>query len=49
MNDCKNNLIWLDLEMIGLDLDQDVIIEIVIIVIDVDFNILVEGLVFVVY
>lgn len=43
------NFIWIDLEMIGFDLDWDVIIEMVIIVIDSDFNILVEGLVIVIY
>lgn len=42
-------LIWIDLEMIGLDIDNDLIIEIVIVVIDVQFNVLVEGFEFVIY
>ncbi|MGB3620269.1 oligoribonuclease [Ketobacter sp. MCCC 1A13808] len=49
MNDRKNNLIWLDLEMTGLDPDQDVIIEIATIVTDADLNILAEGPVFAVH
>ena len=38
-----NNLIWLDLEMTGLDTFHDQIIEIATIVTDVDLNILQEG------
>lgn len=45
----ENNFIWIDFEMIGLDLECDCIIEIVILVIDVNLNILVEGLIIVVY
>lgn len=45
----ENNLIWIDLEMTGLDLECDRIIEIVMLVIDVNLNILVEGLIIVVY
>ncbi len=41
MND--DNLIWIDLEMTGLDPDNDVIIEIATIVTDSDLNILAEG------
>lgn len=37
------NLIWIDLEMTGLDPDRDVIIEIATIVTDADLNILAEG------
>lgn len=39
----ENNLIWIDLEMTGLDPDTDVIIEIATIVTDADLNILAEG------
>ncbi len=39
----ENNLIWIDLEMTGLDPDRDVIIEIATIVTDADLNILAEG------
>jgi oligoribonuclease len=39
----ENNLIWIDLEMTGLDPDTDVIIEIATIVTDADLNVLAEG------
>lgn len=39
----KNNLIWIDLEMTGLEPKIDVIIEIATIVTDADLNILAEG------
>lgn len=39
----QNNLIWIDLEMTGLDPDNDVIIEIATIVTDAELNILEEG------
>lgn len=39
----ENNLIWIDLEMTGLDTQQDYIIEIATIVTDGDLNILAEG------
>ncbi len=38
-----NNLVWIDLEMTGLDTQQDVIIEIATIVTDGQLNILAEG------
>ncbi len=38
-----NNLIWIDLEMTGLDPDTDLIIEIATIVTDAELNILEEG------
>ena len=39
----KENLAWMDLEMTGLDPEQDVIIEIATIVTDKDLNIIAEG------
>lgn len=39
----ENNLIWIDLEMTGLDPEKEVIIEIATIVTDKDLNILAEG------
>ncbi len=49
MTDKKNNLIWIDLEMTGLDPDSDVIIEIATIVTDAHLNVLAEGPVFAVH
>ncbi len=46
MTQNANNLIWIDLEMTGLDTVNDVIIEIATIVTDGDLNILGEGPVF---
>ncbi len=43
------NLIWIDLEMTGLDCDNDVIIEIATIVTDKNLNILAEGPVLAIY
>lgn len=38
-----NNLVWMDLEMTGLDPDHDIIIEIATIITDSELNILAEG------
>jgi oligoribonuclease len=43
MSQDANNLIWIDLEMTGLDTQNDVIIEIATIVTDKELNILAEG------
>ena len=43
MTQNANNLIWIDLEMTGLDTDHDAIIEIATIVTDAELNILAEG------
>lgn len=43
MTDKKNNLIWLDLEMTGLNPNKDRIIEIATIVTDSDLNIIAHG------
>ncbi len=43
MTQDANNLIWIDLEMTGLDTQNDVIIEIATIVTDANLNILAEG------
>jgi oligoribonuclease len=45
----ENNLIWIDLEMTGLDPDTDVIIEIATLVTDAHLNILAEGPVFAIH
>jgi len=39
----SNNLIWIDLEMTGLDTQKDVIIEIATVITDSELNILAEG------
>jgi oligoribonuclease len=39
----KDNLVWMDLEMTGLEPEQDVIIEIATLVTDKDLNIIAEG------
>lgn len=39
----KDNLVWIDLEMTGLDTDNDLIIEIATIVTDSQLNVLAEG------
>lgn len=49
MSDRKTNLIWIDLEMTGLDPDKDRIIEIATVVTDKHLNILAEGPVFAVH
>ena len=43
MTPSPNNLIWIDLEMTGLDTDSDYIIEVATIVTDNELNILAEG------
>ena len=43
MKQDANNLIWIDLEMTGLDTNNDKIIEIATIVTDAQLNILAEG------
>ena len=43
MTQDANNLIWIDLEMTGLDTNNDKIIEIATIVTDAQLNILAEG------
>jgi oligoribonuclease len=43
MSQSENNLIWVDLEMTGLDTNNDYIIEIATIVTDPQLNILAEG------
>jgi len=45
----ENNLIWIDLEMTGLEPDTDVIIEMATIITDSDLNILAEGPVFAIH
>jgi oligoribonuclease len=49
MTQDASHLIWLDLEMTGLDPDRDLIIEIATIVTDKDLNVLAEGPVFAVH
>lgn len=39
----QDNLIWIDLEMTGLDTLNDLIIEIATVVTDKDLNVLAEG------
>lgn len=46
MADAAHNLIWLDLEMTGLNPDKDVILEIASIVTDSQLNVIAEGPVF---
>ena len=49
MSQSENNLIWIDLEMTGLDTDNDEIIEIAAIVTDPQLNILAEGPIIAIY
>lgn len=43
MAEDKNNLIWIDLEMTGLDPDRDVILEVATVVTDQELNLLATG------
>ena len=43
MTQSSNNLIWIDLEMTGLDTDTDHIIEIATVITDEQLNIIEEG------
>lgn len=45
----NHNLIWIDLEMTGLDVESDKIIEIATVVTDSDLNIIAEGPVFAIH
>ena len=49
MSQSENNLIWVDLEMTGLDINNDYIIEVASIVTDAQLNILAEGPIVAVY
>ena len=49
MSQDANNLIWIDLEMTGLDTQQDKIIEIATVVTDAQLNIIAEGPVLAIY
>lgn len=49
MSKHNDNLIWLDLEMTGLEPDRDTIIEIATLVTDKDLNILAEGPVYAIH
>ena len=42
-NKSANNLIWIDLEMTGLDPEKEKIIEIATIITDSDLNVIAEG------
>ncbi|MXP56375.1 oligoribonuclease [Pantoea sp. Mhis] len=45
----NNNLIWIDLEMTGLNIEHDLIIEIATLITDINLNILAEGPVIAIY
>jgi len=45
----NNNLIWLDMEMSGLQPDTDVILELAVVVTDAELNVIAEGPVLVVH
>lgn len=49
MSHSEDNLIWIDLEMTGLDTDNDLIIEVATIVTDPQLNILDEGPIIAIY
>ncbi|MEI6398900.1 MAG: oligoribonuclease [Pseudomonadota bacterium] len=42
-NDTPKKLVWMDLEMTGLDSDRDVIIEMATLITDVELNVIAEG------
>lgn len=42
-NDAPSKLVWMDLEMTGLDSDRDVIIEMATLITDTDLNVIAEG------
>jgi len=42
-NDAPKKLVWMDLEMTGLDSDRDVIIEMATLITDIDLNVIAEG------
>lgn len=42
-NDTPAKLVWMDLEMTGLDSDRDVIIEMATLITDIDLNVVAEG------
>jgi oligoribonuclease len=42
-NDTPKKLVWMDLEMTGLDPDKDVIIELATLITDIELNIIAEG------
>lgn len=39
----ENNLVWLDCEMTGLDIDNDVLLEIAVVITDAQLNVIAEG------
>ena len=39
----ENNLVWLDCEMTGLDIERDVILEIAVVITDAQLNVIAEG------
>lgn len=43
MSQSPNNLVWMDLEMTGLDPESDTILEIATVITDADLNVLAEG------
>lgn len=49
MSQSPDNLIWIDLEMTGLDTENDQIIEIATVITDKDLHVLAEGPVFAIY
>lgn len=39
----KDNMVWIDLEMTGLDPERDVIIEVAVLITDADLNVIADG------